>query len=81
VLIDPKAASHSNKGWEQFTAAVLRVVTSRTAPSSSVEEKVTGASGVVVMAWGAHAQKMCAGVDKVCSELLRRLSGEDELNR
>ncbi|RSH85182.1 uracil DNA glycosylase [Saitozyma podzolica] len=56
-----EAASHSNKGWEQFTAAVLRVVTSRLAPVG--DEHVPGANGVCFMAWGAHAQKMCAGVD------------------
>lgn len=71
-----EAASHSGKGWEQFTAAVLRVVTSRLAPSTSAESgsmsesagngHVGGANGVCFMAWGAHAQKMCAGVDTVC---------------
>ncbi|EIW69791.1 hypothetical protein TREMEDRAFT_29872 [Tremella mesenterica DSM 1558] len=50
-----EAASHSNRGWETFTAAVLKVVTSRLVPRGN---------GVVFMAWGAHAQKMCSGVDK-----------------
>jgi len=61
---DTQAGSHSNKGWETFTAAVLRVVTERLSPSESADH-VPGAKGVVFMAWGAHAQKMCAGVDKV----------------
>ncbi|KAK1923015.1 putative uracil DNA N-glycosylase [Papiliotrema laurentii] len=58
-----EAGSHSGKGWETFTAAVLRVVTERLSPSEG-EGHVPGAKGVVFMAWGAHAQKMCAGVDK-----------------
>lgn len=133
-----EAGSHSNKGWETFTAAVLKVVTSRLGPegaSASVQAgpldamfggaikakskaesgkvnegevgmggktdaevaegqgaqaaaaattepdaigkdqppakagtgtgHVSGANGVCFMAWGAHAQKMCAGVDTV----------------
>jgi uracil-DNA glycosylase len=63
-VADCQAGSHSNKGWETFTAAVLRVVTERLSPSESADH-VPGAKGVVFMAWGAHAQKMCAGVDKV----------------
>ncbi|WVR08620.1 uracil-DNA glycosylase [Kwoniella sp. DSM 27419] len=92
-----EAGSHANKGWDQFTAAVLKVVTSRLAASSSggtpsifslaaaksgkeegKEEshggtelkqtahgpEVVGGKGVVFMAWGAHAAKMCAGVDQ-----------------
>ncbi|WWD20610.1 uracil-DNA glycosylase [Kwoniella shandongensis] len=63
-----EAGSHANKGWDQFTAAVLKVVTARLAPGPSVAadkgEKVAGGNGVVFMAWGAHAAKMCAGVDK-----------------
>ena len=62
-MIRLEAASHANKGWEQFTAAVLRVVTSRLAPTSGESSK--SANGVVFMAWGSHAQKMCSGVDKV----------------
>lgn len=62
-----EAGSHAGKGWEQFTAAVLKVVTNRLAPTSG--EKVQGANGVVFMAWGAHAQKMCAGVSSVSRQL------------
>ncbi|WRT70579.1 uracil-DNA glycosylase [Kwoniella shivajii] len=62
-----EAGSHANKGWDTFTAAVLKVVTSRLSPgpsiASAVGEKVPGGNGVVFMAWGAHAAKMCAGVD------------------
>lgn len=71
-LADPsciQAASHSKRGWEQFTAAVLKVVISRLAPTSS-QEKGHGANGVVFMAWGAHAAKMIVGVDEVCFVLL-----------
>ncbi|CAD6574079.1 MAG: uracil DNA glycosylase [Tremellales sp. Tagirdzhanova-0007] len=56
-----EAASHANRGWEQFTAAVIRVVTNRLAPSPSESH---GGNGVVFMAWGSHAQKMCSGIDK-----------------
>ncbi|ORX41101.1 uracil-DNA glycosylase-like protein [Kockovaella imperatae] len=60
-----EAASHSNRGWETFTAAVLKVITSRMAPTNLKDsDHVPGAKGVVFMAWGAHAQKMCTGVDK-----------------
>ncbi|KAF8919262.1 uracil-DNA glycosylase-like protein [Mucidula mucida] len=50
-----KANSHSGKGWEKFTAEVLKVVTSR--PESN---------GVVFMAWGLPAQKTCdkIGIDE-----------------
>ncbi len=37
------AASHAGKGWEQFTDAVIRVLSSRT--------------GLVYMLWGSYAQK------------------------
>ena len=59
-----KAGSHAGKGWETFTAAVLRIVTERLS-SADTADHVPGAKGVVFMAWGAHAQKMCAGVDRV----------------
>nr|XP_018259892.1 uracil-DNA glycosylase [Kwoniella dejecticola CBS 10117]OBR82050.1 uracil-DNA glycosylase [Kwoniella dejecticola CBS 10117] len=55
-----EAGSHANKGWDQFTAAVLKVVTS-----------LPGAKGVVFMAWGAHAAKMCAGVDNKTHLILK----------
>ncbi|WVQ95535.1 uracil-DNA glycosylase [Kwoniella sp. CBS 9459] len=97
-----EAGSHANKGWDQFTAAVLKVVTSRLAPTGSTASSIfaantktvsktdteiesqktldssesgeqgndtgvghlAGGKGVVFMAWGAHAAKMCAGVDQ-----------------
>lgn len=51
-----KAGSHSRKGWETFTAEVLRKVLAR-------EDH----PGVVIMAWGLPAQKTChaIGVDEV----------------
>ncbi|WVN89639.1 uracil-DNA glycosylase [Cryptococcus depauperatus CBS 7841] len=55
-----EAGSHASFGWDQFTAAVLRVVTNRLAPTSGDN---VGGNGVVFMAWGAHAAKMCAGID------------------
>ncbi|KAH0584009.1 hypothetical protein H2248_009584 [Termitomyces sp. 'cryptogamus'] len=48
-----KAASHANKGWETFTAQVIRAVMNR-------NEEVN--QGIVFMAWGAFAQKTCAGI-------------------
>ncbi|WVW80956.1 uracil-DNA glycosylase [Kwoniella bestiolae CBS 10118] len=69
-----EAGSHANKGWDTFTAAVLKVVTSRLAPGPSTissTDKVPGAKGVVFMAWGAHAAKMCAGVDKTKHLILK----------
>lgn len=46
-----KAASHSQKGWEKFTDAVIRLINARTEP-------------VVFMLWGAYAQKKAAFVDQ-----------------
>lgn len=51
-----KAGSHAKKGWETFTAEVLRKVLAR-----------QDHPGVVFMAWGLPAQKTCdsIGVDEV----------------
>jgi uracil-DNA glycosylase len=46
-----QAGSHQNKGWEQFTDAVIRVLN---------EQK----KNVVYMLWGSYAQKKGAIVDK-----------------
>ncbi|KAG8904956.1 uracil DNA glycosylase [Tulasnella sp. 403] len=50
-----QAASHSKKGWETFTTAVLKAVLNRKTEH-----------GVVFLAWGAHAQKICKdiGIDQ-----------------
>ncbi len=45
-----KAGSHSQKGWERFTDAVIALVNARPDP-------------VVFMLWGAYAQKKAAFVD------------------
>lgn len=58
---DNKAGSHANKGWESFTAAIIRIITSR----HTVAGEDTPEKGVVLMAWGKHAQNMVTGVDKV----------------
>ncbi|KAF9234024.1 uracil-DNA glycosylase-like protein [Melanogaster broomeanus] len=49
------ANSHSKKGWESFTDAVVKAVLER-----------GGERGVVVFAWGLPAQKTCArlGIDE-----------------
>lgn len=53
-----KAASHSQKGWERFTDAVIRLVNDRPEP-------------VVFMLWGAYAQKKAAFVDQSRHLVLR----------
>jgi len=58
---DIKAGSHAGKGWESFTAAILKTITSRHIASG----ETTPEKGVVLMAWGKHAQNMVTGVDKV----------------
>ncbi len=45
-----QAASHSKKGWEKFTDAVVKAIAERK-------------SGVVYMLWGGYAQKKCSIVD------------------
>ncbi|KAG5634573.1 hypothetical protein H0H81_001498, partial [Sphagnurus paluster] len=52
-----KAGSHANKGWETFTAQVIRVV---------LERQEEASQGVVFMAWGLPAQKTCTkiGIDE-----------------
>ncbi len=45
-----KAASHSKKGWEHFTDAVIRLINDKPDP-------------VVFLLWGAYAQKKAAFVD------------------
>ena len=45
-----QAASHRDRGWEQFTDAVVRLVNARADP-------------VVFMLWGSYAQKKAAFVD------------------
>lgn len=52
-----QANSHARKGWETFTAEVVRAVTSR-----------KDGRGVVFFAWGLPAQKTCDSIkiDEVC---------------
>jgi len=54
-----EAASHSKKGWDKFTRAVMEAVLKR--PNHK---------GVVLMAWGAHAQKAIEGFDKKTNKVL-----------
>lgn len=53
-----KAHSHSKQGWETFTTAVLKAVTNR---SITTEEGETR-KGVVFLAWGAPALKICQSI-------------------
>lgn len=59
-----QAGSHSKRGWETFTTAVLRTVAARLkpAPSSSSTPTEAGAHGVVFIAWGAPAAKVCDAI-------------------
>jgi hypothetical protein len=46
--------------------AALKLVVSRLSPTSfNPDDHIPGAKGVVFMAWGAHAHKACASIDKV----------------
>lgn len=54
------AASHSKKGWEDFTEKLVSLV-DKYAGAEHVGEV---GKGVVVMAWGAHAQKMVKGLSR-----------------
>jgi hypothetical protein len=53
-----KAHSHSKQGWETFTTAVLKAVTTR---SITTEEGETR-KGVVFLSWGAPALKICQSI-------------------
>ena len=53
-----KAGSHSEKGWERFTDAVIRLVNDKREP-------------VVFMLWGNYAQKKAAFVDQTCHLVLK----------
>lgn len=46
------ANSHKDQGWEQFTDAIIKAVSSQN-------------SKVVFLLWGSYAQKKAAVVDKV----------------
>ncbi|KAG8970837.1 uracil DNA glycosylase [Tulasnella sp. 419] len=46
-----QAGSHAKKGWETFTAAVLKAVLNR-----------PDGRGVVFLVWGTHAQKVCDSI-------------------
>jgi uracil-DNA glycosylase len=63
-----KAHSHSKQGWETFTTAVLKAVTARRITTEEGETR----KGVVFLAWGAPALKICQsiGVSGVSSTLL-----------
>ena len=52
------AASHAGNGWEEFTNAVVRIIS---------EKK----EGIVYMLWGSHAQKKGALVDPTRNYILK----------
>lgn len=61
--------SHAKRGWETFTAEVIRTLATRKSQDMEV-----GGKGVVIFAWGLPAQKLCdeIGIDEVCRQLSRR---------
>ncbi|KAJ9109541.1 hypothetical protein QFC20_003285 [Naganishia adeliensis] len=62
-----EAASHSKKGWETFTTVVLKTIVDRLAPTGAEQ----GAKGVVFLAWGAPAGKLCTGISEKSHHVLR----------
>ena len=52
------AASHVGRGWEQFTDAVIRAISTRR-------------DGVVYMLWGAYAQRKAEFVDGTRNLILK----------
>ena len=53
-----KAHSHSKQGWETFTTAVLKAVMTRSITTEGGEAR----KGVVFLAWGAPALKICQSI-------------------
>ncbi|KAI5455485.1 uracil DNA glycosylase [Naganishia albida] len=62
-----EAASHSKKGWETFTTAVLKTIVDRLAPTGAEQ----GAKGVVFLAWGKPAERLCAGISERSHHVLK----------
>lgn len=61
-----QAGSHSGKGWEQFTEAVVNAVDQYGGANLGVQNPGFG-RGVVFLAWGSWAAKKVAKLDKVSS--------------
>ena len=63
-----EAASHSSKGWEQFTEKVIDVVDKYGGANLSANGSALAGRGrgIVFMCWGAFAMKRVAKLDKVC---------------
>lgn len=62
-----EAASHSKKGWDEFTAKVVDVV-DRYGGANLGDKSNSDAGrgrGIVFLAWGAHAAKVVAKLNKV----------------
>lgn len=55
-----QANSHSNKGWEEFTDSILKVIASKPGP------------GVVFLAWGNPAQKRTANIITSAAQIAKR---------
>lgn len=54
------AGSHSKKGWEEFTEKLIALVDRY----AGAEEVGMNGKGIVVLAWGAWAEKKVKGLDK-----------------
>jgi len=61
-----EAASHSNKGWEEFTDKVIDVVDKYGGANLSANGSALAGRGrgIVFLAWGAFAAKRVARLDK-----------------
>ena len=60
--------SHADKGWEKFTDYVIQMVDEYGGANLSSPYASGGTGfgrGIVFLAWGAHAAKRVAGLDKV----------------
>ena len=66
-----EAASHSKKGWDEFTAKVVDVV-DRYGGANLGDKSSSDAGrgrGIVFLVWGAHAAKVVAKLNKVGARL------------
>lgn len=63
-----QANSHKEKGWEQFTDAVVSWLNQNS-------------SGLVFLLWGSYAQKKGSAIDRVCGfELFKPVERENSRN-
>ena len=71
--------SHADKGWEKFTDYVIQMVDEYGGANLSSPYASGGTGfgrGIVFLAWGAHAAKRVAGLDKVIFSSFSLLTSE-----